>query len=173
LTVLVPGEDPIVYECFAAGMLDAWQPLNTPEAALVQELTDVQWRLRRASRHEATILTAETLDMKALNNLGIYTARLKRQFSATLKEFEQMHKVNKVARRKRMEDAEYIYKADKITGRPSTFDDYGFDFTKEEQEQWMFRKDELEKCKDIVTDYEFDYGDDDEDDDLGDLDHAA
>ena len=50
LTVLIPGEDPIVYECFYAGMIDTYKPLNVPEIAHIQELTDLQWRLRRASK---------------------------------------------------------------------------------------------------------------------------
>jgi hypothetical protein len=160
-TVLVPGEDPIVYECYSAGMRAAFEPLNAPEIALVQELTDVQWRLRRASRHEATILSAETLDMKSLNNLGLYTSRLKRQYSATLKEIRQMHRVNLEARNKQFEEAEIVCQADRILQRASTFDNYGFDFTKEELEDWRLRKNELQKNKNIVSDYEKDAEDDD------------
>ncbi len=155
LTTLVPGEDPVVYECFAAGMLDAYQPLNIQETAHVEELTDVQWRLRRASRQEARILSAEIPDMKSLNNLGLYTSRLKRQFSTTLKEFQQMHKVNFVNRKKQLEQAELVYRADQVEQRPSTFDDHGFDFTVEELESWISRRQNLAADKEIVEDYDF------------------
>ncbi len=154
LTALVPGEDPAVYECYCAGMLAAFEPLNTPETALVQEITDVQWRLRRASRCEATILSAETLDMKALNNLGLYTSRLKRQYSTTLKEFQQMHRIDLQNRKKQLEEAEIVYRADRIKLRPSTLDQYGFDFTVGELENWISRRLTLAANREIVEEYD-------------------
>jgi hypothetical protein len=153
-TTLIPGEDPVVYQCFSAGMLDAYQPLNIQETAHVEELTDVQWRLRRASRQEARILSAEIPDMKSLNNLGLYTSRLKRQFSTTLKEFQQMHRVNREIRKKQLEEAEIVYRADHIEHLPSTFDGHGFDFTVEELQTWISRRQDLAVNAKIVEDYE-------------------
>ncbi len=169
LSALVPGEDPIVYESYCAGMLAAFDPYNTPETALVQEITDVQWRLRRASRCEAAILSTECPDMKALNNLGLYISRLKRQYSVSLKEFQQMHSNNMEDRRERLKDARNVHRADLICRRPSTVDQYGFEFTLEEMKHWNDTKTRLAKNREIVEDW----GDEHDDSEYDDLEAAA
>src|SRR5579863_2855523 len=150
-TVLLPGEDPVVYQCFTDGMLDTFKPVNTAELALVLELINVQWRLRRGSRFEAKILSAESIDTKALNNLGIHTARLKRQYSASLKEFQQMHRDNWERRIAQLQKAETIHRADQILNRPSTIAFHGFDFTPEYFERWIQRKEAFTEAKMAIT----------------------
>src|SRR5579872_1211528 len=88
-TVLLPGEDPAVYETLSAGMLKDFNPLTITEDALVQELIDLQWRLRRIPAIEARILSADSPDTRALNNISLHAARMKRQYSATLKEYRE------------------------------------------------------------------------------------
>ena len=93
-TVLLPGEDPAEYDLLAKGMLTDLNPLDTHEGALAQELVDLQWRLRRIPALEARFLSAEPPDTKGLNNISLHAARMKRQYSATLKEFQHLHEAN-------------------------------------------------------------------------------
>ena len=87
---------------------------------MVTELIDLQWRLQRAARVETGILSAENPDLKALNNMSLHAARLKRQLSATLKEFQQMHQANQHRMDEEFARAQVHHQADLICGRPST-----------------------------------------------------
>jgi len=152
-TALMPDEDAEVHACFLAGMLDSYDPFNAAETALVEEMIDVQWRLRRASRFEVRILSAETLDMKALNNMSLHAARLKRQYSATFKEFQELHRANRKLRDEQMKDAEVIQQADWALERPSTLADNGFDFTVEEVTKSVMLKHAVEQAKKTIVRY--------------------
>jgi hypothetical protein len=133
---LLPGEDPAEFELFSESMLRDLDPFNTVEAALATELIDLQWRLQRVPSVEARILSAESPDMKALNNMSLHAARMKRQYSATLKEFEKMHSANAEKRQQQMADAHLIYCADAILKRPSTLAEHGFVLTVKDVEAW-------------------------------------
>ena len=152
-TALMPDEDAEVHACFLAGMLDSYDPLNPAETALVEEMIDIQWRLRRASRFEVRILSAETPDMKALNNMSLHAARLKRQFSATFKEFQQLHRANRKLRDERMKNAELIQQADWALDRPSTLAENGFDFTVQEITKSLMLQQSVEKAKKVISRY--------------------
>jgi len=152
-TALMPDEDAQVHACFLAGMLDSYDPFNAAETALVEEMIDIQWRLRRASRFEVRILSAETPDMKALNNMSLHAARLKRQFSATFKEFQQLHRANRKLRDERMKNAELIQQADWALDRPSTLAENGFDFTVQEITKSLMLQQSVEKAKKVISRY--------------------
>jgi len=152
-TTLMPDEDAGVHACFLAGMLDSYDPFNAAETALVEEMIDVQWRLRRASRLEVRILSAETLDLKALNNMSLHSARLKRQYSATFKEFQELHRASRKLREQQMKDAELIQQADWALDRPSTLADNGFDFTVGEVTQSVLSQQAVVEAKKIISRY--------------------
>jgi hypothetical protein len=156
VTVLLPGEDPAEYKSLCDGMMKDLAPLNTTESALAAELIDLQWRLLRVSRIEARILSADTLDTRALNNLSLHTSRTKRQYSTTLSEYTQMHTANLRARNARVDDATTIYQADQILKRPTTLHHYGFDFTLAQLEDYLKRAAGLEEAKNVVDDFEGD-----------------
>jgi len=152
-TALMPDEDAEVHACFLAGMLDSYDPFNAAETALVEEMIDVQWRLRRASRFEVRILSAETLDMKGLNNMSLHAARLKRQYSATFKEFQELHRANRKLREEQMKDAELIQQANWALDRPSTLAENGFDFTVQEVTKSVLSQQAVVEAKKIISRY--------------------
>ena len=119
-TQLIPGEDPEAYDLYCRTMIKAFHPLDGAEMALVVELTDTQWRLRRASRYEAKIMSSETPDNKAINTMSLHSSRLKRQYSQALKEFRILHRENVDSRRAQLPDAFAVYRADESKQRPST-----------------------------------------------------
>ena len=150
-TSLLPNEDPAEHQALLDGMLKDFIPLNTTETALVYELFDYQWRLRRASRYEAKILSADLPDFKALNNMSLHAARIKRQFSATLKELHAIQKENWEARQAQLKHAETISRADRILNRPSTLANHGFDFTLDYLKRWCARADAFAYAKEVVN----------------------
>ena len=129
MATLLETEDADERKSLEEGMIASLNPLNAHETELVNLLVDIEWRLRRVSRQEAKIFDAETPDYKALNTLSLHGARLKRQYSATLKEFVEVHKAFKAFWKGQMETAEKVITADRIYKRPSTFSNFGFVFT--------------------------------------------
>jgi len=154
-TVLLPGEDPAEYQSFSTGMRQDLDPLNTFETSLVTELINLQWRLQRAARFEAGILSAENPDFKALNNMSLHAARLKRQVSSTLKEFEQMHKQNHERMIDDFQRAEVHHKADLLYDRPSTVVQNGFVYPLEDLLNWVAAKKALNDAKEVVRNHNY------------------
>jgi hypothetical protein len=153
-TVLLPGEDPAEYQAMVAGFRKDLEPLNTIESALTQQLVDLQWRLQRVSCIEARILSADSLDTKALNAMSLHAARLKRQYSATLKELRQMQKERHAEREKELEQATSIYRADQLLGRGNTVDSHGFDFTAEHIGRMLHTQQAVYEARDVVSNHE-------------------
>ena len=149
-TVVLPGEDPAEYQAFSTGMRQDLHPLDTFETAMVTELIDLQWRLQRAARVETGILSAENPDFKALNNMSLHAARLKRQVSATLKEFQQMHKENQKRMDEEFARAEVHHEADLICGRPSTVAANGFVYPLADLVKWIEKNKALKTAKSTV-----------------------
>jgi len=149
-TVVLPGEDPAEYHSSSTGMRQDLHPLNTFETAMVTELIDLQWRLQRAARVETGILSAENPDFKALNNMSLHAARLKRQVSATLKEFQQMHKENQKRMDEEFARAEVHHEADLICGRPSTVAANGFVYPLADLVKWIEKNKALKTAKSTI-----------------------
>ena len=149
-TVLLPGEDPAEYQYFSTGMRQDLDPLNTFETSMVTELINLQWRLQRAARAEASILSAENPDFKALNNMSLHASRLKRQVSATLKEFQQMHKENQKRMDEEFARAEVHHEADLICGRPSTVAANGFVYPLADLVKWIEKNKALKTAKSTI-----------------------
>jgi len=152
-TKLLPDEDPEELATLTQGMLHDFNPLTTTETELVNQLIDFQWRLRRAGTFEAEVLSAENPDFKILNSASLIAARIKRQFSATLKEFQQLHKANQAQFEKDLAAAEAIVNADRICNRPSTLQAVGFDFTQAAVLRAISRRDALERANQVLRDY--------------------
>jgi hypothetical protein len=150
-TILLPGESVPEFQALLKAMLEGYDRFTPAETALVLDLVDFEWRLRRASRFEAKILSAEAPDYKALNNMSIHQARIKRQFSATLKELLEVQKHTRDEYQFQVEAAETIARADNILKRPPTHDRYGFDFTFEELQEISGEYDGYRKAQDILA----------------------
>jgi len=152
-TVVLPGEDPAEYQAFSTGMRQDLHPLDTFETAMVTELIDLQWRLQRAARVETGILSAENPDLKALNNMSLHAARLKRQLSATLKEFQQMHQANQHRMDEEFARAQVHHQADLICGRPSTVAANGFVFPLADLVKWIAKNKALKTDQSTVRNF--------------------
>jgi len=137
---LIPGEDPEELDALTKGMLNDLNPLNTHETELVNQLIDFQWRLRRVTNEEARILSAEAPDYKALNNISLHGARVKRQYSAGLKEFQALHQKSLKIFWEDMATAEKIVEANKILNRPTNLEEFGFVFPLEAVERRIRRR---------------------------------
>jgi hypothetical protein len=140
---LIPGEDEEEYKEFCLGLMDFWSPCDQGERAHVEELINIQWRLRRAQKLEAQVFCTALPDFKAVNTLSLHAARLKRQYSATFKELTLMQQSRANRAKREMEEAEIIRRADLATGRQTNLKEIGFDFTLEDVDQQIRRRDKL------------------------------
>jgi hypothetical protein len=143
-TVLIPGEDPAEYEKFKQDLTAFWAPQQAAEIAFIDEMISVQWRLKRCERLEANILSADVPDFKALNNISLHAARLKRQYSATMKEFIQVAQNRAETERRQIQQAQLIRRADVLQKRPTDFSEFGFDFTVDFIDASIRRQDRLD-----------------------------
>ena len=121
-------------------MLKDLNPLNTQQTELANQLIDLQWRLRRVSNREAVILSADEPDYKALNHISLHGARMKRQFSATLKDFQTLHKTSLKIFWEDLAAAEKIVEANKTLNRPTNLQDFGFVFSLDQVERHIRRR---------------------------------
>jgi hypothetical protein len=140
---LLPAEDEEEYKQFVRGLMDFWNPEDEGERAHVEELINIQWRLRRAEKLEAKIFCTAIPDFKALNTISLHAARLKRQYSATFKELTLMQQSRANRARREFEEAEIIRRADRATGRHTNLKEIGFDFSVEDLDDYIRRKDKL------------------------------
>jgi hypothetical protein len=153
-TRFLPGENPADFDILSQGMLSEFNPLDVTETELVNQLIDIQWRLRRAGDYEAKVLTQEPPDFKGLNAMSLHAARLTRQYSATLKQFEARHAVNTPKHRREFYLAEKVHQADKILNRPSTLQELGFEWTAEYFERRDLRKEAIEYAEEVLEEFE-------------------
>ncbi len=54
---VIPGEDPAEYDTLLTQYEDAFEPSNPVEAALVRQIADAEWRMRRIAGLEAAFLS--------------------------------------------------------------------------------------------------------------------
>ena len=127
-TVVLPGEDEAAYLKMCEGMFADLAPEGEPERNLVQLLCDTQWRLHRCGRLEVAILTEDLLDHKGLDNISKHEARLRKQYSVTLKEAIGLIEARRRAEFDRMKEAMLTRRADKLKGT-SHFQEIGFVFS--------------------------------------------
>jgi hypothetical protein len=149
-TVLIPGEDPAAYEHFKNELTAFWAPEGAGEIAFVEELISLQWRLRRCERLEADVLAASVPDFKALSTLSLHGGRLKRQYSATLKELTEMQKLRFVQAQESLRDAVLIRRADIVTGCATDFSQFGFVFTTDQIDRYIHRQDTVQAAATVL-----------------------
>jgi hypothetical protein len=151
-TVLLPGEDPAEYQSFSDDVISDLAPATEVESALARELVDLQWRLLRVPTLEARILSADDPDFRALNNISLHASRMKRQYSASLKELLQLKGIRHQSTQAAMQEAATLRRADLILQRPSNLAAFGFVFTLDEVDDWIRREDTLEAARVTVAD---------------------
>jgi len=131
-SVLLPGEDEAAYRKMCEGMISSFNPGNEPEQDLVQLLCDTQWRLQRCGRIEAAILSEDVVDFKAIDIISKHEARLKKQYSATLKEARDLIDTRLTRQDEALKKAMTIRRADKLRGCATDLQAIGFVFSTQE-----------------------------------------
>ena len=150
-TILLPGEDEAAYRKMCEGMFETFDPAYEPEKQLVQLLCDTQWRLQRCGRIEAAILSADAPDFKALDIMSKHEARLKRQYSATLKEARDMIDARVTREEAEIREAMTIRRADKIDGCTTNLQEIGFVFSDDHVDDAIYAEDTLALAKKTVA----------------------
>jgi hypothetical protein len=150
-SILLPGEDEAAYQKMCEGMFESLGPDCTPEKELIQLLCDTQWRLQRCGRIEAAILSADVLDFKALDIMSKHEARLKKQYSITLKEARDLIGTRRKEQEAAMKDAMTIRRADKVDGCTTSLQKIGFVFSDEQVEAAIQAEDTLADAKKVLT----------------------
>jgi hypothetical protein len=150
-TVLLPGEDEAAYLEMCEGMLASFCPATTPEKELVHLLSDTQWRLQRCGRIEAVILSADALDYKALDIIGKHEARLKKQYSVTLKEVRDLIECRLIEQESDMKEAVIIRRADKKANCTTDLQAIGFVFSDAEVDGVIEAEDTLEAARRVLS----------------------
>jgi len=153
-TTLLPDESQEVYDGSLQGWLAACNPFNEPEKEFVRQLVDLNWRMRRVSRFETKILSAETPDFKALNTISLHGARIRKQISAAMKDFRDLHRQNTALRENTLQKAMRVHQADLIRNRPSTVAAAGFVFTLDELDHAIQLEEHLQQSRDIVDEHQ-------------------
>jgi hypothetical protein len=155
-SILLPDEDEAEFQQFAEGLTANFGPENAIETDLVAEIISIQWRRKRAARLEARILSAESPDFKALNNISLIASRLKREFSATLKELLQLQALREKNITQIWESAATLRRADLILKRPTDLAALGFVFSTEEIDRYIQQKDAFENARRTVLSKDWD-----------------
>jgi hypothetical protein len=150
---ILPSEDAAAYETHRRGFFDEHQPATPTETQLVQELVDTSWRLNRIPRLEADLLAraanppseaaAIAFDIvdahRLLNNLGIQSHRLSRQFQKTLQTLREIQTERRDRERRALKNAAALLEYHKHKGLPWEPSDDGFVFSKHEVETFARR----------------------------------
>ena len=136
--VVMPTEDPQIYERHLKSFNDEYQPQSATEANLVQALADTAWRLNRVTAIEGTLLT-EAADnqrfgkleshLKALATLSLHSQRLSRQFERAVAQLRDLQQIRRTEEKQALDnvlDIMEMYKSKGETYRPS---DDGFVFS--------------------------------------------
>jgi hypothetical protein len=154
-TILLPGEDEAAYRKMCEGMIESFEPTYEPEKELLQLLCDTQWRLQRCGRIEAAILSADILDFKALDIMSKHEARLKRQYSTTLKEARDMIDARVTREEAEIREAMTIRRADKIDGCTTNLQAIGFVFSDDHVDAAIHAGDTLALAQKVVANHRY------------------
>jgi hypothetical protein len=150
-TILLPGEDEAAYRKMCEGMFESFAPASTPEQELVQLLCDTQWRLQRCGRIEAAILSADAPDFKAVDIMSKHEARLKKQYSATLKEARTLIDARLTRQEAEMKQAVTIRRADQIDGCTTNLQELGFVFSPGQVDAAICRGDAVTLASKVIA----------------------
>ena len=136
--VVMPTEDPQIYERHLKSFTDEYQPQGATEANLVQALADTAWRLNRVTAIEGTLLT-EAADnqrfgkleshLKALATLSLHSQRLSRQFERTVAQLRDLQQTRRAQEQQDLNKVLDIMEIYKSKGEPYHPSDDGFVFS--------------------------------------------
>jgi hypothetical protein len=155
-SVLVPGEDEAAYRTMCERMFQSFTLTGEPERILIQILCDTQWRIQRCSRIEAAILSADTIDLKALDTLSKHESRLNKIYNTTFKQARDLIEARLLVDQASLKEAIRIRRADKIKGRPTNFQEIGFVFSIGQVDAAIRREDALAQADITISKSRFD-----------------
>lgn len=150
-TVLLPGEDEAAYRKLCQGIFQVWDPAHETEIQLIQHVCDTQWRINRCARLEAAVLNQDIPDFKALDIISKHEARLKKLYSTSLKQAEELIFRRVTNREARLKEAMLIRRADKLKERPTNFQEIGFDLSTREVDAAINLEDTILKARKVVS----------------------
>ena len=90
--LVLPGEDPAALDQLKADLRAEHQPINETEEILVNEMAEQYWRLRRARRLEAELLSAEQVVLTHLAAIQRMMSSAERGFHKALNVLRQSQK---------------------------------------------------------------------------------
>ncbi|MBV9761584.1 MAG: hypothetical protein JO340_13570 [Acidobacteriaceae bacterium] len=91
-TLIIPGEDPAVYEALLETLLAEHQPANAAESLLIHEMAQSWWLVQRALRLQNECFTADTVNEKRLGLFLRYHATHERAFHKALNALMRLRK---------------------------------------------------------------------------------
>jgi hypothetical protein len=144
---VIPGEDPVEFARCRQGVYATFQPQGELEEMLAEELVSIQWRLRRIETFESDIFSADKPDLRMLQILSLHAARLRRGFTASLKDLNTLQATRQaevlaiVA--EELEPAMLVREADLAAGRTTDFDPIGFVLKLDFVDEQIRRKDAI------------------------------
>jgi hypothetical protein len=160
---VLPSEDRAAYENLHRQFLNEYQPATATETQLVQELVDTSWRLNRIPLLEAQVLARaanppseqaridfDIVDAhRLLNNLGIQSQRLSRQFEKALDKLREIQTDRRERETRDLKDAAAILEHHKHKGIPWEPAEHGFVFSKDQVERFAQRLIRLNESRHI------------------------
>jgi hypothetical protein len=175
-TVLLPTDDVESYKSHVARITEQLSPANDEERALVQAITDTEWRLLRIPSLESGIRAVGRTKLaglypnesdpvtraafieaevqiayrKDLSNLALQESRLRRHRSVDTEKLEALQEARKLAEkpRKNMYHAVNLYTCATRLGREFVPELFGFEFSSADIQHHI----DLEDFKDNMTD---------------------
>ncbi len=90
--LVLPGEDPAALDALKADLRAEHQPANETEEILVNELAEQYWRLRRARRLEADLLSSDDIVLSRLAAVQRMMSSAERGFHKALSTLRQLQK---------------------------------------------------------------------------------
>jgi len=90
--LVLPGEDPAALDALKADLRSEHQPANETEEILVNELAEQYWRLRRARRLEAELLSSDDIVLSRVAAVQRMMSSAERGFHKALSTLRQLQK---------------------------------------------------------------------------------
>jgi hypothetical protein len=153
-TVLLPTDDAALYEAKLLQHLEGMKPVGEKETALVQALTDTEWRLARIpgleygiyalariefahkfddqpEEHRSVLIHSYTYlaYQRQFNNLSIQEARLNRQLLKIINELHGLQQRREQQEQAKLTLAARQYLAANQAKKPFNHKEFGFDFS--------------------------------------------
>jgi hypothetical protein len=169
-TVLLPTDDAALYEAHLLRHVDALNPVGEQEAALVQALTDTEWRLARIPGLEYGIFALARIEFadkfndqpadarpsliqaftyiayhRQLSNLSIQESRLNRQLLKITRDLAALQSQRQQQEQAKLAQAARHYLAANKAKKPFNYKEFGFEFSMDQIDRYAKLIEQQEK----------------------------